>query len=679
MAETLDAKLVFLSGERSGKEFALGDKTLVTLGRSDENDLMMADSSVSRRHVSFVFENNRWHVRDENSRNATFLNEEKIDAGKLYPLSNQKVVRCGIYDIRYVDNAPKQERELDSGNDEVDELEQLREPFRVPGAGRAMMVFVVIIVACLAFAAIYYFGFDRHLKRGGDSGTATETSTVILPTTTGTSAVDEVLSAGTTTTTATTTIIGDPNTKVTSTATSTATTSVVAIMLDTTTSAPTSDVSLFLDVRTEPLPATIYLGETRLGLSPLKRSVTVKALATQTLYADFDLREIKDVYRKKVEFSAKPGTDVLEFMIDGEIGVLNIQKLPRRVEFYLEGYYDYDKIRANPVKITDIVYGKPIYLPYGTYVVELKEKTKIAGSDNEITQVRFQRQYIVSKENRTLSLNVTDKDLQQFPAVIKSIPSNATVFYNDEKMGVTPFTGTLPLGPGKLKLVKEGFFDAAVDLDMRMNSVYETTITLKTSKTGELINNAKELIKNDQTQPAIDTLIDALKYGGSPRERAEIYLLLGNAYLAQNNLDLARPYFEKSRDHEEFYMRGGMGLAKVLKSQNLDTEALKTIVSVLVNFNESTPQDIRGEAKAAFKQISPYKSVLYIYTDPPGAKVSINEKPAGKVTPVILNDIDMGSSRILVEKAGYKSYLEKQNIQAGEFVMIKLKLVPEVF
>jgi tetratricopeptide (TPR) repeat protein len=438
------------------------------------------------------------------------------------------------------------------------------------------------------------------------------------------------------------------------------------------------DFNLFLDVKTEPLPATIYLGEKRLGVSPLKQNVSVKPGDVYALYADFELRELNDIYRKKVEFRAKPDSDVVEFNIISEIGVLKIQKLPRRVDFYLEGYYDYDKLKANPVKITNIVYGKPIYLPYGHYLIEFRERTKIAGSDNDIIQTRYQREYNVSADNTVLELNVTDNDLQFFPAVIKSNPSHANVYYAGEKVGVTPYTGNLPLGTNQLKLSKEGFFDAVVDIDMSMNSIYETTITLQTSKIGELINKAGEQMRNQQVDDAIATLVDALKYGGSAREKAQTYLILGDAYFSKADYEQAIPYYEKAGTTSEFEILSGLGLARCYNMLKNYPEALQTIVGVLVNLTPQTPVEQRMEANNVFKKISPFKSVIYINTTPSGAVVFSNDKKIpGQTTPLILYDRDMGNYRLEIQKPGYETFQTKVNLKIAEFVIVNVELKPE--
>lgn len=695
-------KLVVLTGPEEGQEFALTGKGVAYLGRADENDFALEDNSVSRVHASVAFHDGAYHVKDENSRNGTYLENQKLGDKKETKLTHLDIIRLGVYDLRYLEKdvtekdihakirdatdkshvgisseipeMPEPSREPSEQNigdklkkeqdvplppevpkEAVVELEARspdEEPTDIevsrPSASRRFfrVLLVILLLGALAVAAYQY----RHFFLPSDTPQTPET---VLP-------KDHLQVIPDTT-------VPDPG-------------SVMTLVPDSpTTDTPLlRDFNLFLDIKTEPLPATVYLGEKRLGVSPLKQNVSVKPGELYTVYADFELRELNDIYRKKVEFRAKPDSDVVELKIISEIGVLKIQKLPRRVDFYLEGYYDYDKLKANPVKITNIVYGKPIYLPYGHYLIELRERSKVAGSDNDIIQARYQREYNVSADNTVLELNVTDNDLQFFPAVIKSNPSHADVYYAGDKVGVTPYTGNLPLGTSQLKLTKEGFFDAIVDIDMRMNSVYETTITLQTSKIGELINKAGEQMRNQQVDDAIATLVDALKYGGSSHEKAQTYLLLGDAYYSTADYEQAMPYYEKAGTESEFEIPSDLGLARCFNMLKNYPEALKTIVSVLVNLTPQTPIEQRMEANNVFKKISPFKSVIYVNTTPPGAVVFSNDKKISEqITPLILYDRDMGNYRLEIQKPGYETFQTKVNLKIAEFVIVNVELKAE--
>lgn len=727
MAEDYPQLKIF-TGPEEGKNHPLKAKAETRLGRADENELVLTDTSVSRHHCSVIYRDGFYFVKDVGSRNGTYINEEKVGVGQELKLFHLDNVRLGLYEIRFLErsytdkelaekdalnsgkvtpvksaaretpqseNKEKEAAPVSEANDIIagitdtsalnEEAKMAKEfsepaPFR-GGDNRLTLVFVVIAVVC-ALAGIIYFIWARNHEADDDtvivdeSATDTETDTdtdekngKIKTLFTG---KNQDGKTGTQTSTS-----SDDSTSTQTDATSTGL--VIKPGTDTKLTAQKPEFNVFLDIKTEPFAADIYLGEKYLGKAPLKISTEVRADESYDLFADFALRDLNDVYRKKVSFKVKPGTDVVEMKISGEIAELKILKLPTRNEFYLEGHYAYDKDKSNPVKIENIVYGRPIYMPYGKYIVELREKIRPSGSQAEIRQVRYQREYTLDEKNNRLEISVTDKDLQFFPAVIKSNPSNAEIYYEGEKLGSTPYSGMLPIGERKLKLVKEGYFDATLEINMQLNAVYETSVSLNTSKIGELINEAKALIRQERIEDALGKLVDALKYGGSPSEKAEVYFMLGDIYLSKKDYEQAKPYFEKARNEAEFKDMASLGLAKVYHNTSRDDLALPLIVEVLANVNANTPPHIKAAANSGFKQISPAKSVVYVYTEPSGASVYVNDKKLGQDAPLIISDLNMGNYRFEIQKPGFKTFKTSQNMKLGEFVLIKVQLEPEQF
>lgn len=669
-----------MSGPDEGKEIPLLGKDIFSLGRSDDNDVVLDDTSVSRHHAQLILKDGVWYAKDLGARNGTFVNDKMADPGVEEKLALSSRLRLGVYELQFLEKEfaaaeenkpqPAPTTAVDKGAEEfasktnLDDLNKevqlaTESPTPAPKMGRGFQIFGIIALSFCLIGVLAYFVYDKYQKKTDD---------VVVPSRQITEEVAETVVEQ-----KTETVVETPVTD----------SNIIAVTEDkavgntATESSASQEYSLFLDIRTEPLPATIYFQDERIGVAPLKQSITIKPNQGYVLYADFELRELNDVYRKKVEFKPRPDVDVVEVAINAEIGVLKILKLPAKVDFYLEGYYEHDTLKANPVKITDIVYGKPIYLPYGKYMIELRERTKIAGSETEITQIRYQREYDVSKDNNVLEMNVTDRDLQLFPAIINSVPSHAEVYYGADKVGNTPYTGLLALGPNKIKVVKDGFFAETIDINMTMNSVYQTTVTLKTSKIGELINEAKEKLRHEQNDDAIHLLIDALKYGGSQKEKAEVYFILGDTYLKKKDHEKAKSYFEKAQNNKKFTDRAALGLVKAYHGLGNTNQALTSIVGVLAKMDDKTPSSIRTEANEVFKKISPIKSVIYIHSEPAGADVFVNDKKINQATPLILSDLGLGNYRIQIEKAGFEKFNTKQNLKMSEFVVIKVKLNPE--
>jgi ABC-type multidrug transport system ATPase subunit len=59
------------------------EKSLITIGRSSENDLVLNNIKVSRKHARLEKTGNEWFIEDLKSSNGTFLNGKKIERAKL--------------------------------------------------------------------------------------------------------------------------------------------------------------------------------------------------------------------------------------------------------------------------------------------------------------------------------------------------------------------------------------------------------------------------------------------------------------------------------------------------------------------------------------------------------------------------------------------------------------------
>ena len=73
------AKLVVLSGTDLGREFeVLGGRTIL-VGRATDNDVVLTDISVSRKHFELLYEADHWILRDRGSGNGTLINDRLED------------------------------------------------------------------------------------------------------------------------------------------------------------------------------------------------------------------------------------------------------------------------------------------------------------------------------------------------------------------------------------------------------------------------------------------------------------------------------------------------------------------------------------------------------------------------------------------------------------------------
>lgn len=74
----------------------------VILGRGKGCNMMLPGSNVSRQHAVIVRKENGWWISDQNSRNGTFLNQERLTESR--ELKNGDEISIGDYTIRYKDD-----------------------------------------------------------------------------------------------------------------------------------------------------------------------------------------------------------------------------------------------------------------------------------------------------------------------------------------------------------------------------------------------------------------------------------------------------------------------------------------------------------------------------------------------------------------------------------------------
>jgi predicted component of type VI protein secretion system len=68
------------------------DTRTLTIGRAKENDIVVADGEISRRHVIFKKEGNRFVVGDYQTGNGTFINGQRIAGTEPQPLQSGDLI-----------------------------------------------------------------------------------------------------------------------------------------------------------------------------------------------------------------------------------------------------------------------------------------------------------------------------------------------------------------------------------------------------------------------------------------------------------------------------------------------------------------------------------------------------------------------------------------------------------
>lgn len=90
-------KLIVLSSQFRGKQFELTND-FYTVGRSEERDICIKDSSLSSHHCDFVRSGETFIVRDNNSTNGTRVNNVPVTEQELM---NSDIIQVGGVEILF--------------------------------------------------------------------------------------------------------------------------------------------------------------------------------------------------------------------------------------------------------------------------------------------------------------------------------------------------------------------------------------------------------------------------------------------------------------------------------------------------------------------------------------------------------------------------------------------------
>jgi len=95
-------KLLVISGPLQGREFIVNRDTY-TIGSGDHNDLVIGDSTVSKRHCEIIVEESGYQIRDLDSTNGTLVQGVRVSSAHLAPgaeiqIGKSRIVFCPLQD-----------------------------------------------------------------------------------------------------------------------------------------------------------------------------------------------------------------------------------------------------------------------------------------------------------------------------------------------------------------------------------------------------------------------------------------------------------------------------------------------------------------------------------------------------------------------------------------------------
>ncbi len=163
-----------MSGEEQGRVYELHASRL-TLGRANDNDVVITAEGVSRVHALLVNSEGSWFIRDNNSKNGIFVNGKQV---KESWLETGDVVQLGTFLVRF-DAGPVLSAPEEGNLPQVADLGgALEVPASVKKPARSTNPRVFIYVGVIALLGMYLMmGSSETPKESSDAQATSESGT----------------------------------------------------------------------------------------------------------------------------------------------------------------------------------------------------------------------------------------------------------------------------------------------------------------------------------------------------------------------------------------------------------------------------------------------------------------------------------------------------------------------
>lgn len=123
-----------------GRRIVPVSKAQFEIGRRETNDLRLAGSEVSRDHAQIAVDNNRFILRDRNSRYGTYVNGEQVTERTLVHGDRIRLGRTGGAEMVFLlaDSQPPVDRATTTAVGDLRQIAALLEGLRALGSGRVL-------------------------------------------------------------------------------------------------------------------------------------------------------------------------------------------------------------------------------------------------------------------------------------------------------------------------------------------------------------------------------------------------------------------------------------------------------------------------------------------------------------------------------------------------------------
>ena len=92
---------LMITGEETGTRHTSIDKDKITIGRTQDNDVVLPGLEVSRHHAEILKTNGNFRLSDLNTTNGTFIGKKKVEREE--DLQVGEMFSIGNFEMRLVD------------------------------------------------------------------------------------------------------------------------------------------------------------------------------------------------------------------------------------------------------------------------------------------------------------------------------------------------------------------------------------------------------------------------------------------------------------------------------------------------------------------------------------------------------------------------------------------------
>jgi pSer/pThr/pTyr-binding forkhead associated (FHA) protein len=154
VAPTSRARLEVIAGQgMAGSSYSIRLNGL-TIGRSEQRDIVIPDPASSRHHATISVENEKYILTDASSANGLFVNETRIRTHELLP---SDVIRIGDTQLRFV-IYDASEAEVETRSSTKLSTETLDDPTQEVSNRRVWFAILTVLVLTFVFVFMFVIG-----------------------------------------------------------------------------------------------------------------------------------------------------------------------------------------------------------------------------------------------------------------------------------------------------------------------------------------------------------------------------------------------------------------------------------------------------------------------------------------------------------------------------------------